>query len=203
MLAVLLDLRPREAPAPATTGAPSESPATTADDGPFRHVALHARLDAAYGVLGPDFGLAYGGDARLRWGRFEFVLGGFAFAERSVELSPGSVEVGLAGGNLELCAAVAQSGRVELGACGSFLIGSFRGSGHGYYADEDDSSLWLAGELGATLALELDRHWALRLGLGVLVPFRRYSPEVDRVGVAYEAPPLALVLGFGPEFRFP
>lgn len=202
MLAVLLDLRPRETPAPVVTNEPAK-PAATEGDGPFRHVAVHARLDAAYGVLGPAFGVAYGGDARLRLTRFELVLGGFAFVDRSVEMSPGSVEVGLAGGNLDVCAAVARTGPVELGGCVSFLIGSFRASGHGYYVDDGDASLWLAGGLGVTLAFELSRHWAIRLGLGMLVPFSRYSPAVDRVGVAYDAPPIAGVLGFGPEFRFP
>ena len=109
MLALLLDLRPRETLAPEAPSARAEPPAATDDEGPLRHVAVHARLDAAYGVLGPAFGVAYGGNARLSITHFELVLGGFAFAERSVELSPGSVDVGLAGGNLDLCAAVVRS----------------------------------------------------------------------------------------------
>jgi hypothetical protein len=203
LLALLLDLRPHETQAPEAMNAPAEPPAATGEEHPFRYVAVHVRLDAAYGVLGPAFGLAYGGNARLRLTRFELVLGGFAFVERSVELSPGSVEVGLAGANFDICASVARSGAIDLGACASFLFGRFHGSGHGFYADEDDASPWLAGGLGATLAFELSRHWAVRLSLGMLVPFRRYNPEVDGVGVAYYSPPIAGVFGFGPEFRFP
>jgi len=203
MLALLLDLRPRETSAQEATHAPAELLTATDDEGTFRHVAVHARLDTAYGVLGPAFSVAYAGNARVRVTGFEFVLGGFAFVERSVDLPPGNVAVGLGGGNLDVCAAVARSGPVDLAACVSFLIGRFHGSGHGYYANESEASLWLAGGLGGTLAFELSRHWAIRLGLDMLVPFRRYDPEVDRVGVAYDAPPIAFVLGFGPELRFP
>lgn len=201
-LAVLLDLRPHESTVPPPAGAP---PSTAERRSPplFRYAAVHAHQDLAYGLLGPAPSLGFGADARVRLSPLDVMLGGFAALERSVELAPGTVEVGLAGGYFGVCAAGLRSSRVELGGCASFLMGSFRAAGHGYYSDDERSALWLAGSIGATLVFELSRHWAVRLGAGVVIPFQQQEPVVGRVGRAYDAPAVSGVLSFGPEVRFP
>jgi hypothetical protein len=200
-LAVLLDLRPRENTArPVTRSAPPARPAQR-KPGVFRYASLRAEQDATYGVLGPAFSLAFGGALGVRLARFEVTLGGFAFLERTFELPPGTVDVGLAGGSLGFCAAAVRTERLELGACASFLVGRFHGSGHGFYTDHEHAELWLASGIGATLAVELSRRWAVRLGLEALVPFRQQEPVVDGVGLAYDPLPVGFMLRLGPELR--
>lgn len=202
-LAVLLDLRPYEGARPSSKSAPAASASERGEPGLFRHAALHAHEDVAYGVLGPAFSVAFGGDARLRLSRIDVTLGGFASLERSVDLLPGTVEVGLAAGYLGFCVAALRASRLELGGCASFELGRFRGAGHGYYGNEERSALWLAGSIGATLAFELSRHWAVRLGAGMVIPFQQQEPVVNRVGRAYDAPAVGGVATLGPELRFP
>jgi hypothetical protein len=203
MLAVLLDLRPRESPSAEAPKRDEQTPEPKRAPALFRYAALHAEFDSAYGVLGPTFGVAFGGDARLRLWHFELALGGFAFLDRTIDVPPGTVEVGLAGGDLALCAYFARFGRAEVAGCGSLRLGSFHGTGQGFYSNRSDASLWIAGGVGATLAIELTRHWVLRFGLDLLVPFRQYTPEIERVGVAYTPGPVGVLLDLGPELRFP
>ncbi len=92
--------------------------------------------------------------------------------------------------------------RLELGACAKLFVGELLASGSGFLEDKQASSLWIAGSIAATLAVPLARHWALRFGLDVVVPFRQYTLEVERVGVVFDSSPLGLALAFGPEFRF-
>ncbi|HTQ04353.1 MAG TPA: hypothetical protein VMI54_10870 [Polyangiaceae bacterium] len=203
MLAVLLDLRPRESVAEPAPKPLPPAPPLKRDSSGFRHVSLGGELAGAFGLLGPAFSMVYAGDARARFSFLELALGGFGLVDREVGLPPGTVDVGLAGGDLGLCAYFWRAGRVDVAACASLALGRFHGTGQGFFIDKNGASLWIAGGLGATLGFELSRHWALRLDLDALVPFRQYRPEVELVGTAYHASPLAGTVGFGPEFRFP
>jgi hypothetical protein len=158
---------------------------------------------AGYGVLGPTVSASFGGEARLRFGHAELELGGFAGPARSIDYAPGSVDVRLAAGHLGLCGYLdARAERLELGVCATLFLGELLASGHGFYEDKPASSFWIAGAIGATLAVPLARHWALRLGLDLVVPFRQYTLEVDRVGVVFDSSPVGVGLALGPEFRF-
>lgn len=203
LLAVLLDLRPREAPAPAPLVASRVTAPPPSRPQPWRYLALGAHADATVGLLGPAFSMAFGGGARVRRTRFELGLSGFSLLNRRVELLPGSVEVDLWGGSLSLCTYFARSGPLEVAGCASLLAGRFHGAGSGYPTNRERASLWLAGGIGATIALELSQHWALRAGMDLAVPFQQYRPEIELVGNAYQASPVGAFLGFGPELRFP
>jgi len=48
----------------------------------------------------------------------------------------------------------------------------------------------------------LAREWAVRLSADLLVPFRRYTLAVERMGIVYQPSPVAFAVTFGPEFRF-
>jgi len=213
-LAVLLDLLPAsEAPAlraesavvpaePALLRENSAAPSARVP-GLLRSVGVGAHVIAGYGLLGPTVSESFGGEGRLRFGHAELSLGGFAGPARSVDYAPGSVAVNLAAGHVGLCAYLdARGDRLELGACATLLLGQLRASGEGFYEDKQASSFWIAGAIGATLAVPLARHWALRVGLDAVIPFRQYTLEVDRVGVVFDSSALGLALAFGPEFRF-
>jgi hypothetical protein len=202
VLAVLLDLRPPEEAKVERAPPPNEPTPKKAAPSLFRYVALGPHASAAYGLLGSGPSAAFGGTTRLRLGYVEAELGGFSAVERSISYSTGFADLNLAAGSIGLCGYPNPIGTAaELGACAAVLVGGMRASGRGFYADDDDAALWLAGRFGVTLALPLTRHWATRLGLDVLLPFRRYSVVVDRVGAVFDPPAAAVVLTFGPEFR--
>jgi hypothetical protein len=203
VLAVLLDLRPPEeakgqqAPPPSTRVRTDDSPPSL-----FRYVALGPHASAAYGLLGSGPSAAFGGATRLRLGYVEGELSGFSTLERSISYSSGFVDLNLAAGSLGLCGYPNPIGTAtELGACASVLVGGIRANGREFYTNDEAAALWLAGRFGVTLAVPLARHWATRLGLDVLLPFRRYSVVVDRVGPVFDPPTAAVILTFGPEFR--
>jgi hypothetical protein len=214
-LAVLLDLLPAsEAAAPPmeTLAVPAELALSRENSAPkhstrapslLRYTSVGAHLIAAYGLLGPNVSESFGGEARWRFGHVEPTLGGFAGPARNIDYPPGAVAVSLAAGHVGLCGYLDSEGdRLELGACAKLLLGELRASGTGFYEDKQASSFWIAGAIGATLALPLERHWALRVGLDAVIPFRQYTLEVERVGVVFDSSALGLALAFGPEFRF-
>jgi hypothetical protein len=201
LLGVLLDLRPREsAPVQEMLRAPTPPPPTRS--GLLHDVAFGARADVAVGLLGPAFSPALDVVARARLRRFDIGLGGFGLLNRSIELAPGTVDVGLLGGSLVVCGYWARLRALELGACATLLAGSFHGQADGYFTNRERASLWLAGGIGATLALELGPRWALRAGIDAVVPFQSYRPEIDLVGRAYRPSPVGAFVGLGPELRF-
>jgi hypothetical protein len=203
VLAVLLDLRPSEE-AKTRLAPPPIKPAPTHDAPPslFRYVALGPHASAAYGLLGSGPSAAFGGTTRVRLGYVEGELSGFSAVERSISYSGGFVDLNLAAGSFGLCGYPNPIGRAtELGACAAVLVGGIRANGRGFYTNDEAAALWLAGRFGVTLAVPLARHWATRLGLDVLLPFRRYSVVVDRVGPVFDPPAAAVILTFGPEFR--
>jgi hypothetical protein len=214
-LAVLLDLLPaseaagtreRAAPVPTEFALPRENSASAQSaraPSLLRYAGVGAHLIAGYGLLGPNLSESFGGEARWRFGYVEPSFGGFAGPARNFDYSPGSVAVSLAAGHVGLCGYLDASGdRLELGACAKLIMGGLRASGTGFYEDKQASSFWIAGALGATLAVPLARHWALRVGLDAVIPFRQYALEVDRIGVVFDSSALGLALAFGPEFRF-
>jgi hypothetical protein len=124
------------------------------------------------------------------------------FPARSVELAPGVIDQSLAGGSVGACGYLTRTFDAnELGACLSLSLGRLAASSTGYYADGDAAALWIAGSLGVRLLLPLGRHFALRFGLDVIVPFRQYELEVERVGTLQSAPFGGSLL-LGPEWRF-
>jgi hypothetical protein len=203
VLAVLLDLRPHGEP---TVVRGNRSPAPSPRTAPlpvFRYAAIGARASAAYGLLGPTVSLSFGGDVRARLAYIELELGGFAALRRTVDFPPGSVSVNLAAGSAGLCVYPGRDGTaLELGACGALLLGRIQASGRGFFEDREAAAWWTAGRIGATLAVPLARHWAVRLSADLLVPFRRYTLDVERVGLVYESSPVAIGVTFGPELRF-
>lgn len=204
LLAVLLDLRPREH-APVQEMSAAQTPPTPPPPtrpGLLRYVAFNARADIAIGLLGPAFSPALDVVARARLSRFDIGLGGFGLLNRTVELAPGTIDVGLLGGSLVVCGYWARLRALEIGACATLLAGRFHGEAHGYFTNRERASLWLAGGVGATIALELNPRWALRAGIDAILPFQSYRPEIDLVGRAYQPSPLGALLSFGPELRF-
>jgi hypothetical protein len=203
VLAVLLDLRPHGEPTVVTRN-PSPAPSPRASPLPvFRYAALGARASAAYGLLGPTVSLSFGGDVRARLAYIELELGGFAALRRTVDYPPGSVSASLAAGSATVCVYSGRDGTaVEIGACGALLVGRIQASGRGFFEDREAAALWTAGGVGATLAVPLARHWAVRLSADLLIPFRGYALAIEGVGLAYESSPAAFALTFGPELRF-
>jgi hypothetical protein len=111
--------------------------------------------------------------------------------------------VRLAAGSGTLCLYPGkEAAGVEIGACGSVLLGSIHASGDGYFQNQSDASPWIAGRLGLTLAVPLTRRWATRAGAEFWVPFRRYIPLVENVGPVYDPAPFGVSLTIGPELRF-
>jgi hypothetical protein len=203
VLAVLLDLLPPGESAPLPDAPPPLPTASAAKSSVFEYLALGARAGVQYGVFGPSISASFGGEARLRLARVELGLGGFHSPGRSVDLAPGVVSASLTGGSLGVCGyRTVRTRELELGACALLSLARFAAFADGFQTDGDAASLWIAGGIGATLSLSLGRHWALRAGLDVIMPFRQYRPQVERVGFAYDALAVAMALNFGPEWRF-
>jgi hypothetical protein len=201
VLAFLLDLRAPGEPVAKKRRAAPQTPASS--PAVFRYLALGARSSAAYGLLGRAMSLSFGGEARARMAYLELELGGFAALYRTVDYPPGSVRARIAGGSAGFCVYPNRDGAsLELGACAAVLLGKFQASGSGFFEDRDAEAFWTAGRLGATLAVPLARHWAVRVSADLLVPFRRYTLAVERVGLVYEPSPAAFAVTFGPELRF-
>jgi len=213
-LAVLLDLLPAsEVPKRGQPAAewvepvpPREHPAPQASaraPNLLRYAGVGAHLILGYGLLGPALSESIGGEARLRLGYAELEFGGFAGLARQVDYPPGTVSLRLAAGHLGVCGYLGPpAAGPELGACAKLLLGQLLASGSGFDEDRQVSSFWFAGAIAATFAVPLSRHWAVRFGLDVVVPFRQYTVEVEQSGVVFNSSPLAVTLAFGPEFRF-
>ncbi|HEY3498083.1 MAG TPA: hypothetical protein VGK73_25465 [Polyangiaceae bacterium] len=202
VLAVLLELLPHDEPVSPTARAERNPPrAPAASPSVFRYFAAGVRGGAAYGVLDHTFAAWLGADARVRLAHVEIELGGFVFPSRSIELAPGAVDQSLAGGSVGACGFLTRTfDTSELGACLSLSLGRLAASGTGYYKEGDSAALWIAGSLGARWLLPLGRHFALRFGLDVMVPFQKYEIEVERVGTV-ESAPLGGSVVLGPEWR--
>jgi len=213
-LAVLLDLRPPNEPESRAEAATPLAEPKGADENRasapgartrrrFRYLSVGAQLSANYGLLGSAVSDSFGGEARLRLPHVELVLGGFGGPARSVDYPPGSIALNLAAGRVGLCGYLdARADHLELGACATLLLGQLSASGQGFYEDRSASSFWSAGAIGATLGIPLARHWALRFGMDLVIPFKRYTLEVERSGEVFESSPVGLALSLGPEFRF-
>src|SRR5262249_20116663 len=146
------------------------------------------------GVLASD-GLLHPGafgaeiDAELRLGKtFSIATGAILFPAHEVALAPGFVDVDLMAGLARGCAAIAgDNDGLHLRICADFCAGAIWAEGHDYTSNRTSTRPWAAA--GASLGARVPLVGPIWLALrgGGLVPFRKETFVVDRVGTAFEA----------------
>jgi hypothetical protein len=137
---------------------------------------------------------AGGGGAAVAWARWSLRASGGAVLPREAELSPGSVRVGLARGELLLCRALASGLRARLDACAGGTIGWLSGRGQGYPVSMNAGFWWVAAEAAIRLGGVVGGRFLWGLQAGLAVPSARHTFSVENAGVAYRSSPVAGLL---------
>jgi hypothetical protein len=200
VLAVLSDLTPRRA---AVAAPPSAAPLPP-QNRPKREasLALGAESGIAYGLLGSAASGTVSVALRGRYRAFGVELGGLWGLPHFESLAPGVLQVGLLGGTALGCAWLGENTRPEFGVCAGVGIGVLSGSGHGYDNDGAATLTWLTALGGLAVRLPFNQRWAVGASLFALVPLRSQSFVVAPLGAGFSSAPAAVLLRFGPEYRF-
>lgn len=219
VLAVLLDLTPREAkPAPPTPPAPAAPPpvaGATRSTQPSSPAARHAPSEpltfgaglqggAAYRLVGDGVAPTISGLVRSRPGRWEVLVGALWAPHGSADYLEHTIQMSLLSAKLGGCAWLRRS-RTELDAalCAAFLVGNLRAQGKGFPTDVPASNAWFAVDAGLAGRFAFTRNWALRLEISAIVPTRQQTYTVAFTEGGFETSPVAGLFELGPELTFP
>lgn len=127
------------------------------------------------------------------------VLAGFTWMpDQQIPLGPGRVEVQLMYGQIAPCLSRWRIlDRVRLGACAQLNVGGLRGKASGYAENREVTRPWTSfGLVGLLDVLVIDPFfWSIRIGGFVNAPQEAFS--VDGIGVAFEAPPVGVLVATG------
>jgi hypothetical protein len=209
VLAVLSDLTPSAAPSEAPPRVAEPAPllpppaaATPPAPTPTATLALTAESGLAYGLLG---NVATGTASVALRGRYRALsldVGGFWSTPHFEQVAPGILELGLLGGATLACGWLGSDAHFDLSGCTGLGVGSLGGSGHGFDTDDEANVLWLSWLAGFTARLPFNSRWAAGFSLLAVVPLRSQSFRVTRVAGGFSSEPAAVLLRFGPEYRF-
>jgi hypothetical protein len=145
-------------------------------------------------TAGPVFGetpgasLGFGPAFGVELEHWSLALGGTETLSRSARFASGTVRVGLASVDLQLCRTIDLVGKsLRAGACARAAAGHYRGEGAGYPMTTSVRVPWMAAGGG----VRVSGRWGRRLLWGVsgllLIPVRRQTFSVNNAGVAYES----------------
>ncbi|NUO52845.1 MAG: hypothetical protein HOV80_28705 [Polyangiaceae bacterium] len=163
--------------------------------------AVAALVSADIGAL-PVPTVGFGGAAglQLAWMRIE--LAGRYWLPQSETLEGG------AGGNFEFATGELRGcpgytwKPVTVGGCAGVELGRMAAEGFGVDRAEEASALWAAARLGGLVSVQVVGPLALRLDLGVSIPFDRPRWVLDRVGLVDQPAPVTARGETGAELRF-
>lgn len=161
-------------------------------------------------LLSPSIGLSEGLSGslvpalvlvnELRVYRQLSVLAGFTWMpSQDFALGPGRVEVQLMYGQIAPCLSTWSlfEGRVRVGGCVQLDVGALRGKAIGYPENREVTRPWAS--VGLTGLLDVlvvgPLYWSARLG--GFVTATRESFAIDGLGVAFDPPPVGLLVGTG------
>ncbi|AKT41292.1 hypothetical protein [Chondromyces crocatus] len=183
----------RRAPGSTPTATPTPAPSARAWD-----VSLDLGVSQTLGVLTP-FSWAFHAEASLRLERVSFGAGAIWMPTRTLDVTPGQVDITLALATARACAAIA--GHLEgprLSVCAQPMVGAFSGAGRGYDPDRQVTVPWAA--LGALLLGEGPiagpLGWSLRGA--VVAPLVSEELTIDRVDGPAGAQALSVISAFTP-----
>lgn len=190
-------------PPPEPTLEPAESDATSGDDDEAwlgGSVALLATGDIG-SLVGPAIGI--GGAAGLRLAMIRIEAGGrYWFPQQERIDSSG------AGGAFDFATGYLQAGpglrwsRLRLVGMAGVELGSLRAQGINVDRQQTASLLWVAARVGGAFTVTLASPLALRVDLGLAIPFDRPRWVLDDIGVVDRPAPVVGRLGGGLEATF-
>lgn len=171
------------------------------DEEPWLGGAVAALVSGDIGAL-PVPTVGFGGAAGLQVGWMRIELAGRYWLPQSETLASG------AGGNFELATGELRGcpgytwKPVTVGGCAGVELGRIAAEGFGVDRSEEASAFWAAARLGGLVSVEVVGPLALRLDLGVAIPFDRPRWVLDRVGLVDQPAPVTARGETGAELRF-
>lgn len=217
VLAVLLDLEPRDVPTPPPLPPPTAPPAPAPARAPAAPMptepvepaeplgfALGAHVGAAYRLVGdgvaPTLSVAF----RPRVDRWEAAVGALWAPYGSSDYLDHSIAISLLSGRLGGCAWLQRSrARADLGLCAGFSVGNLHARGKGFPTEESANDVWLAFDAGAAGRLPLTRKWAVRFTISTIFPTRAQTYTAAGTTEEVDHSPAAALVELGPELTFP
>jgi hypothetical protein len=221
VLAVLLDLTPREAtPAPAppppaprepTPTPPRANPSAqpsarekTAEPGEPLGFGVGLQGGAAYRLVGDGLAPTVSALVRSRLDRWELFAGALWAPHGSADYLEHTIEMSLVSAKLGGCAWLRRSrATADAALCASFLLGNLRAQGKGFPSDVPANDAWFAVGAGLAGRLPLARKLALRLEISAIIPTRGQTYTVAFAEGAFETSPVSGLVELGPELTFP
>lgn len=215
VLAVLLDLRPREAPpdpvAPAP--APPPRPATSTPPTPAQKLApshapfgvvLAVEGGAAYRMVGDGLAATIALAVRPHFDRWEGSVGGMWAPHGSAAYLERSVDMSLLSARLGGCAWLDRSrAHRNVGVCAGFSIGNLHAEGKGFATEVPASDGWFAFDAGVAGRLPISRKWAVRLAISAFIPTRKQTYTAEGTSEVIHMSPWGGLVSLGPEVDFP
>jgi hypothetical protein len=182
--------------APVATLVPTPPRAPVPTYGPRLFLSPHVALtEGLSGSLVPAVALVND----LRVYRSLSVLAGFTWMpSQSVVLGPGQVEVQLMYGQIAPCLSDWNIlGRVRLGGCVQLNVGGLRGRASGYAENRETTRVWTSFGLSGLFDVRVigPLYFSVRLGAFVNAPQEAFA--IDDVGLAFDPPPVGILVGTG------
>jgi hypothetical protein len=150
---------------------------------------------AVGGVL--TFGIPFAGspgvlgDLSFRSRVWEAGVTGFWIYPRESRVDPGTIELGVAGGQLRACGVLVLNRSLGVNACGAALVARLHGEGTGFHDDASETHLWWLAGAGSQLRWEVVPRLRLGFSAFALGSIARRTFSVVGLRQAYETPSVA------------
>lgn len=187
---------PLPPPAPIPTFVPPPSPPPAPRPAPRLLVSPNIGVtEGLSGSLVPA--LTIGADTRVV-GPLSLLAGFTWLPGQDFALSPGRVEVQLMYGQLAACASTWKFlGSVRVGLCAQLNVGGIRGKSIGYPSTREVLRTWTSIGLGGLLDVPIAGPFFWSSRLGVFAVTQQEAFRLDNFGVAFDPPPVGVLVGTG------
>lgn len=187
----------------------TEEPEDEGRAGPsYLRVAAAVLGEVSTGLITSDIALGAGARLELGFTPWLELRAGALFTGiggQRVQSVPGTFSASIVAGRADACGVLQPAEALRLLACGAFVLGELRTTGHDFMETSSEGSLWSAAGGGIEVQAAAADPLAFVLGVDVLIPFARKSVLVlDPMGRAVASRDLTsvgVVIGVGVVFR--